>query len=227
MIESVIKMRNNAYWLAAVVALLVGCGGTPDREYLNTVRPDRSGTEENGKKASPRPATKTETIRVEGEPMEIALKLFDKPGYPLTTYFPEEFEVVTRSAHEGAAVWFYAAPNGQRNESVYIHFFFPSQDMTVDEMRESVLGERGLLDINQWDLMGEYDRVSYEWATTNISFSNGYHKRSDPSFPAITGRVLVGQVNGKAFRVTAHYPAEYADGFLPREGVILANVEPR
>ncbi|MGK7901783.1 MAG: hypothetical protein AB4352_10280 [Hormoscilla sp.] len=94
-------------------------------------------------------------------------------------------------------------------------------------MREDVLGERGLLKMNQWDLMGEYDKVPYEWARNFISFSNGYHKRSDPNFPMITGRVTIGQVNGKVFRVTAHYPAEYADGFGPREGVILANVEPK
>lgn len=220
-------MSKNAYWLAAVVVLLTGCGGTPDRESLNTVVPDRPQTEENEKKTSPRPPTKTETIRVEGEPMEIALKLFDAPGYPFTTYFPEEFEVVARSSDEGAAVVFYLAPNGQRNESVYIHFFFPRQEMTVEEMREDVLGERGLFEINKWDLMGEYDKVPYEWATTFISFSNGYQKRSDPDFPMITGRVMIGQVNGKVFRVTTHYPAEYADGFGPREGVILSNVEPR
>ena len=223
-------MSKKAYWLAAVVALWVsaGCGGTPDQESLNTVTPNQSQIEDNGKKTPPRPATKTATINVEGEPMQIALKLFDSPGYPFTTYFPgEEFNVETASTDEGAAVWFYAAPNGQRNESVYIHFFFPSQDMTVSEMRQSVLGERGLLEINEWDLMGEYDKVPYDWATTNISFSNGYHKRSDSSFPSITGRVLIGQMNGKAFRVTAHYPVEYSDGFLPREGVILSNVEAR
>ena len=33
---------------------------------------------------------------MEGERMEISLKLFDRPGYPFTAYFPgEEFEVVT------------------------------------------------------------------------------------------------------------------------------------
>lgn len=222
-------MRKTAYWLAAVVSLWVsaGCSVESDRVGVGNPipTPTPTGTQETGNETPEpqRPATKTETISVEGVPIPISLTLFDSPGYPFTTYYPEEYFVTQLAASgEGTSAWFFATkPDGTREESVYVHFFFPPEGTTVEQMQQDVLGEKGLLKSNQWELVGQFEEIPYKWATQQISFMN----KSDPRL--IVGNVFIGNDNGRVFRVTAHFPAEYADGFSPRTSAILKNVELR
>lgn len=222
-------MGKTVYWLAVLVSLSVsvGCNIQSDRagvsNPVSAPTPIESPETENQPPEQPKATTKTETIRVEGEPMEISLQLFDSQGFPFTTYYPEkDFVTLLASSDEGAGVWFYGAkPDGTREESVYVHVFFPPEAITVEQMQQDILGENGLLASNQWELVEQSEEVPYEWATERISF------RGKSDLGLIVGNVFVGGDPGRAFRVTVHFPVEYLDGFSPRTSLILENLELR
>jgi len=41
------------------------------------------------------------------------------------------------------------------------------------------------------------------------------------------GTVYIGESQGKAFRVTEHFPADFGDGFAPRASLILKHLQLR
>ena len=167
-----------------------------------------------------RPATKTVTD--DWTQQQIPVKLYDQEGIPFTTYFSEpDFIVEQASSGEGTGVWFYSKLDGKKYEPAYVHIFFPSNPLTVEEMKEAVSGERGLMKTNQWTVIRHNEEVAYSWAKERIDFE----KRAQPQNRI--GTVYIGEYNGKAFRITEHFPADYGDGFSPRASIILKELQLR
>lgn len=221
-------MKKTLYTIATLLILTLSSGCLPSNESGSNSLQPRSPTTPNTNSPTPteqpttRPATKTATLRVEGEATPVTLKLFEQDGYPLTTYFPERFEPEAVASGEGQSIRFYLTqPDGTREPSVYVNFFFPSQNMSVEQMEEYLLEDNGIFSTNQWQVVDRASADNLPWAVERISFRHA----SDPR--TLMGNVYVGQANGKAFSATVHYPAEYGDGMAPRTTTILENVQLR
>jgi hypothetical protein len=178
----------------------------------NSAPPNSASTE--------KPETKTELILVEGESTEMQLKRFDQSGFPIATYFPSEhFTEEMGASGEGQSVRFDWTYEGQKDENVYLHLFFPSGSPTAAEVSDLVRGDRGILAQNNWQAGDQAPDVGYSWVKEAIA----YQDTTSSDFAG--GVIFIGEHEGKGFYAIAHYPAEYADGFEPRADVILSNLE--
>lgn len=169
--------------------------------------------------ASPaRPPQKTTTLSVEGETEEMLLTLYNEETAPFTTYFPSEF-VVTESgcSDEGCGYRFLAkTETGEANDAAYLHFFFPSNSQTAEEMEQSYLED--VLSSNNWERIPIQESDSfYPWAKRVIHFS-GADAQS-------LGQIIIGEAQGKGFGVIQFMEVEYAEGFTPRFATIYENLE--
>jgi hypothetical protein len=166
------------------------------------------------------PETRVTPITIEGQPVEVELNLFNPPSLPLTTYIPaKDFQSQVGASGEGQGIWFYYSPTGKKDENAYIHIFMPAAPMSLEEMRQLVLGDRGVMATNQWELGDRTDIVSYPWAKEKLTYQH-----PTPNGLAV-GAIYIGENQGKVFYVATHYPAEYTDGFEPRSAVILENLK--
>lgn len=214
-------MKIPLYSIVTVFALVVssGCLPSEDTTASNDLQP-RSPT--TTAQSINRPSTKPATLSVEGEPTPVTLRLFEQQGYTLSTYFPERFEPVTVASGEGESVQFYfTLPDGTRQEDVYVSFFFPRENLSVQQMENYLLGSNGIFAVNQWQVSDRSTTNLPTWATERISFRH----TSDPR--TLIGNVYIGQIDGQVFSATVHYPAEYAEGVAPRATTILENVQLR
>ena len=176
---------------------------------------------------APLPSTQPEsrpnqkTVTDEWTQKQIPVKLFSLQGFPFTTYFPEsDFIIDSGSSGEGSGVWFYSQVDGKKDELAYVHFFFPAKPTTVEAMKKEVTGKRGLMEINKWTVKDRSQDVPYSWAKERIDFERPFNDQNN-----IMGTVYIGEHNGKAFRVTEHFPADYGDGFAPRASIILKELK--
>ncbi len=170
---------------------------------------------------SQRHSTKTDTISVEGEKTEVTLKRYDQASHVFTTYFPEnDFVAESSGSGEGTGTRFYFNAGGQQNKDVYVALFFPAQATSLEQIKQLVTQEPGLLESNQWKVVNQTEEVPYAWAKERIVF-----EEQRPSSQNIQGEVYIGESNGKAFYVITHYPAEYAEGFGPRADLLLKNLQ--
>lgn len=168
-----------------------------------------------------RPTTKSDTIRVEGETRQITLLRYESLRF--TTDVPANYFVTDQvSSGEGSATWFYAKrPDGTANKDVYVQVFFPGSPTTLKQLRQQLLGDRGLFIINGWRVTGGQKGNLYPWATEKITFDQRTNDRN------IVGAVFLGQSGGRTFYVIKHYPGDYGDGFEPLAGKILSSLEIR
>lgn len=166
------------------------------------------------------PDTKVITMSLEGEPREVELKRFHQDSLPFTTYYPEgDFQPEITSSAEGSGVRFYFSPTRKKDENAYISFFFPKGLSSIQSIQDLLLGERGVLVKNGWDLVDRTDIVSYPWAKEKLIYQ--YQQDSE----MIVGSIYVGQEAGQSFYTLTHYPAEYGDGFEPRSNIVLENLQ--
>jgi hypothetical protein len=173
-----------------------------------------------GAPSSAQPESRVIPLSIEGQPVETELKLFDPATLPFTTYIPaQDFQSETGASGEGQGVRFYYSPTGKKDEAAYIHVFLPRSPSSVEEIRQIVLGDQGLMASNQWELGDRTDVVSYPWAKEKLTY-----QQQTPNGLAV-GAIYIGENQGKAFYVLTHYPAEYTDGFEPRSAVILENLK--
>lgn len=167
------------------------------------------------------PATKT--VKDEWTQKPLIVKLFDQEGFPFATYFTEDdFSVELASSDEGIGTFFYSKVEGKQDKLAYVHIFFPANPATVEQMRKEVIGKRGLLETNKWKVKGRSQDVSFGWAKERIDFERPFNAQNN-----IIGTVYIGEYNGKAFRITEHFPADYGDGFSPRASIILKELKLR
>lgn len=174
-----------------------------------------------GDRGSERPATRTDTIFLEGmaEPMEF--QLFRTPdGFPLhfSAYVPEDMEADVLE-DDAAAVRFMAAFGGQRNPEAFLHVYVhptgTDPQTAVGTMR-SFGASRGIPVSMGIEPLPEPEATQrMPWADRGF----GFRYQGDDGW--IVGSMGLGSHDGRLFHVITHYPEEYGDGFGPRSAKIL------
>ncbi|MBE9115682.1 hypothetical protein IQ249_07215 [Lusitaniella coriacea LEGE 07157] len=165
-----------------------------------------------------RPVQKTANLSIEGETEEITLTLYNEPTAPFTTYFPSEsFVTESGCSGEGCGYRFLAkTETGEANDAAYLHFFFPSNSQTAEEMEQSYVED--VLSSNNWERIPIQESDSfYPWAKRVIHFSSADAQS--------LGQIIIGEVQGKGFGVIEFMEVEYAEGFTPRFAAIYENLE--
>lgn len=182
--------------------------------------PSESASASPASSPSDRPDTRIMPITIEGTVIEMELRLFDQQVLPFTTYVPvKEFQdEVSRSEH-GTVAQFFFKPNGKKDQTAYVQIFLPARSTSLEEMRELLLGSRGLLATNSWQLVDRTDIVSYPWAEEKLIYQQQTSKHN------FLGSIYIGSYEGQAFYALTHYPAEYTDGFEPRATVMLETLQ--
>jgi hypothetical protein len=215
-------------WVGVALSTLTACEWLK-LESLNPSSPP-SSTASPTASLSPKPggapptpfqsASRITPLSIEGQSVEVELRLFNSAALPFTTYFPaQDFQPEVSEAGGEQNIRFYFSPTGQKDGKAYVQIILPSQGNRVDEMRELILSDRGIMATNRWELVDRTDVVSYPWAKEKFIY-----QQKTPSGMAI-GAIYIGEDNGKAFYVLTHYPAEYSEGFEPRSAVILENLQ--
>ncbi len=103
--------------------------------------------------------------------------------------------------------------------------FFPRENLSVDQVRQFLVGNRGIFGVNGWQRVergsgDSYAEYAYStWLRDLILFK----PRTNPQ--NIAGTAYIGEVGGRTFYAIAQYPREYADGFTPNADVILKNIK--
>jgi hypothetical protein len=224
------KLQNLRHILAGVLlAAVVACAPpstqTPSASQDTQPESEASASDESSPEAQSysepsAPETKTAQISVEGETTEIELERFVSESSPFITYFPaEDFmpEAAGESKEEGDR--FYFSPTGTPDQKAYVQIVFPEGASSSEDVKELVLGSKGLLVANNWDEVSQDSSSTYPWAVEEIV----YEQNTEAEI--YTGVVYIGEQNGEAFYVVTHAPAEYGDGFNPRANIILENLE--
>jgi hypothetical protein len=205
---------------AILLAISFGCTTTFPNQSSSanvTATPTPTATQTSYNSTTNRPATKTDTISIEGEKVPVTLRLYDQYSNLFTTYFPEkDFLVEGVSSGEGTGVKFTANFGGNRNDNAYVQVSFLNDFQTLERLRNFVNGKNGLIASNRWQLGESTQKVGYAWAIERIAFRQGNN---------IVGNLYLGQQNGRVFYVITHYPVEYGDGFPPRADLILKNLQ--
>lgn len=216
----------------AVVAVTVavalfsgGCGGREagegpatdlaDTIPWDTVRGARSrGEPPSGPATRPeRPATRSDTILLEGTPEPAELTLVRSPsGFEpaFSTYVPEEMVQVVTRPEGGLEIRFVAAFAGVRNEEASLAFHFHPPGTTEEEAREAALRVA-----REHGGSGEPGRPG-RWEWSELEYPLG-----DAAGARLFGTVAVARHGGRWFRVLLRYPPEYGDGLAPRAELIL------
>ena len=167
-----------------------------------------------------RPNTRVMPMTIEGSVVEMELRLFDKQPLPFTTYVPtKDFQSEVNQSDQGIVAQFFFSPKGKKDASAYVQIFSPFRETSVEEMRQLLLGEQGLLSANHWSLVDRTDIVSYSWAREKLIYQQQQDKQT------FVGSIYIGDHKGQAFYALTHYPAEYMDGFEPRSTVMLENLQ--
>lgn len=167
-----------------------------------------------------RPDTRIMPMTIEGKVIEMELRLFDQAPLPFTTYVPKkDFQNEVDSTEQGAVAQFVFSPQGKKDENAYVQIFLPARQTSVEDMRELLMGERGLLNANNWALVDRTDIVSYPWAREKLIYQRQTNKQT------FLGSIYIGDHQGRSFYALTHYPAEYSDGFEPRSTIMLENLQ--
>ncbi|NJR40185.1 MAG: hypothetical protein HC781_16870 [Leptolyngbyaceae cyanobacterium CSU_1_4] len=169
------------------------------------------------------PESRVIPLNIEGQPIEVELQLFNPIAVPFTTYVPaKDFQSDMSGLGNGQGIRFYYSPTGKKDENAYVQMFMPISSNSVEDIRQLILGDEGVMASKQWELVDRTDVISYPWAKEKLTYQQ--QTQGTPGEMAI-GAIYIGEDKGKAFYVLTHYPAEYADGFEPRSAVILENLQ--
>jgi hypothetical protein len=210
------KPRSLLYGCIGIgAAILVACA----LPLFNRLNPPQPG-------ASPSPSepfqpeSRVIPLSIEGQPTEVELKLFHPADLPLTTYFPaKEFQSEVQNANGATQIRFSFSPTGQKDPKAYLQIVLPESGNSLEQVQEMLVGDRGIMATNGWELVDRTDVVSYPWAKEKLLYQ---YQASDG---LTVGSIYVGENKGKAFYILTHYPAEYGDGFEPRSAIILENLQ--
>jgi hypothetical protein len=213
------KIQKLYYLLAGVLVLTTALPSLSqsDRDVTNSSKP----TTTLARTETQRPPTKTATIYVEGEKTQVTLKLYKQSSPKFSTYYPDKFFVPERlgSSDEGTNTRFYVNTTGTKKADAYVSVISLNFIKNLRSLKKFVNGKDGLIASNRWQVTGKTTKLPYSWAKEKISFQQ--RKGNQLYF----GNVILGQSQGKAFYTITYYPAEYADGFSPREDIILQNLQ--
>jgi hypothetical protein len=213
------KPRSLLYGCIGIgAAILVACA-LPWFNRLN--RPQPSPAPPTPRPSEPfQPESRVIPLSIEGQPTEVELKLFNPPDLPLTTYFPaKDFQSEVQEANGAKQVRFSFSPTGQKDPKAYLQIVLPESENSLAQVQELLVGDRGIMATNGWELVDRTDVVSYPWAKEKLLYQ---YQTSDG---LTVGSIYLGENKGKAFYILTHYPAEYGDGFEPRSAIILENLQ--
>ncbi|PAP75151.1 hypothetical protein [Rubrivirga marina] len=202
----------------ALPLLLAACGdGRPAADVTPAPSVDAApdtvglGTEAEGAGEAPdrpiapgsRPETATATISIEGmeEPIDLRLVTVEDTRLPFSTYVPADWAADVLSSGEGDAARFVMGTPPLEGS---VHLFVPSEPNQggADALARAVAESNG---------GAEPLEGAAPWVRAGYRFGD----------PALGGSVRVGEHAGTTFYVVVRYPAEMADGFAPRVGLVL------
>lgn len=197
-----------------LLAAVAGCQEPPaDRDAVPAAPTDTTPAVED------RPPHRTDTVRLEGMPETLSLRLFQAPGsfpLPFSAYVPEQLAAETVSE---ANIQFVAEFGGHRNEDAFLHVHVlppgTSQEAAVAEARAYKTGRGVPVSQGIEIVQDEQTPPDLPWALEAFPF------RYQSGGEWFTGRIAVGRHGGLFFMIVRHYPAEYGDGFGPRADLIL------
>ena len=204
------------------IALLIACaiesnegddgGAHPSSRSASGARANADAVDA----ATARPQTRVDTLFLEGMAEPVTLTLVRAPNefpLPFSTYTAGDFivESVASTANGESAVRFIAAFGGVRNDEAFLEVAAYPAGTTEAEAAaraERAVGARGHV-----VAAGE---ASMEWAVRQWRL-----EARDPRGGWTLGFAGLGRHGDRWFHILARYPAEYADGFGPRAGLIL------
>jgi hypothetical protein len=235
------KPQNiNHLWVGAVLSTAIASALTAcTLPFFESLNPPSSPAESSTAPPSPlpsgpdsaenhgsepfQPESRVIPLSIEGQPVEVELKLFNLAALPFTTYVPtKDFQSNVSGSGEGQGVRFYYSPTGKKDESAYVQMFMPSSPNSVEDIRQLILGDQGVMASNQWELVDRTDVISYPWAKEKLTYQQ---QTQSTAGAMVIGAIYIGEDKGNAFYILTHYPAEYSDGFEPRSAVILENLQ--
>jgi hypothetical protein len=187
----------------------------PSSPAADTTGGDRGPSE----RAGDRPAERTDTLRLEGMPEPIALRLFRSPdGFPLpfTAYVPTDMEA---EAESDGTVRVTARFGGTPSPDAFVHLMVhpegTDRQVALGTARAYKTG-RGVPVSQGLEPIAERPRPpGLEWAL------EAYRFRYQSGGRWFVGTLGVGQRAGRFFQLVRHYPAEYAEGFAPRADLLV------
>jgi len=210
-----VSSRHGAALVA--VLLILACAEGPERaseDLPSTSAPSASAPAPAPRDSTAtRPATRTDTIPIEGMPEVIELDLVrSSPGFPLpfTTYATSDF-AVEAGEHMGLpTVKLVAVFAGVRNEDAFVEIAaYPAGTSEGDApvLAQGVLGEGA---------------EAVPPSETSDGWAVAEWRLMDSSGPdTVIARLRLGRRKSHYFHVLQRYPAAYADGMAPRVWVIL------
>ncbi|NJO77076.1 MAG: hypothetical protein HC827_00180 [Cyanobacteria bacterium RM1_2_2] len=213
--------------LGVGLSLFVGCTLLPSNDISTSDPSVAASGASPSQTASPtlspgqqRPDTRIVPMAIEGEMIEMELELFDQSPLPFTTYVPtNDFQNEVNSSKQGTVAQFFFSPTGKKDEAAYVQIFLPARYTSIEDMRELLLSDQGLLATNNWQLVDRTDIVSYPWAREKLIYQQQVKEQN------FVGSIYIGDYQGRAFYALTHYPAEYVDGFEPRSTIMLENLQ--
>lgn len=197
---------------------LMACSGEPDRTTDNAAA---GSVSEGASPAEARPATRTDTLLIEGVQEPVQAQLFEAEDFPLpfSTYVPAdmatELDESERTAH------FTAEFGGVRNEDTFVHVYvFPegTDNQEALALAKGYKSGRGIPVSRGIEIIADELRPPrMDWALKAYRFRyedhNGWYG----------GTIGVGLHDGRPFMIVRHYPLEYEEGFQPRADLITRN----
>jgi hypothetical protein len=161
------------------------------------------------------PAMKPVTIYIEGEPQQINTRLYNEPGMPMLTYYPETLEASGTCDSNGCSISF-----TNTSLATSLLFLFPAEATTVSQVEPYLIGENGLFTQSGWTITRSSTNqqdLPYPWMKKMVNFQA-------PNMEAI-GVGYFGEQDGQAFAAVEVFPPEAGDGFAPRARIILSELQ--
>jgi hypothetical protein len=217
------RMHHALALLVLFAALVAACGRSEPRggDTTRTVRgpdtltPATPPLEEPPSRVdtTARPAAKRDTIALEGDPHEIAMRRVDTDLY--STYYPsEEMTVEQSTSGEGTGVRFTANFGGKRNDSAFLHIFTPGDPKAgPDAARKLLLDQHGIVRSNGWSAE-KHTALRCGWALESYQISG-------PPGSSLVGFACIGEHRGRGVVAVAVYPEGFEEGMGPRIAYIL------
>lgn len=169
--------------------------------------------------APERPDARTDTIRVEGMPEPISLRLYRAPDdfpLPFTAYVPDD--MAPSAGDDESTAHFTAELGGVRNDDAFLHLYvFPeaTEPQHAIAAAKAYKAGRGIPVSRGIELISDELRPPHlEWAIEAHRF------RYQAGGEWFGGTVGVGRHQDRYFLLMRHYPVEYGDGFAPRADLI-------
>ncbi|TVQ20661.1 MAG: hypothetical protein EA367_07870 [Leptolyngbya sp. DLM2.Bin15] len=169
------------------------------------------------------PPTKLTLVMVDGQPTEVELELFQHPEFPLTLYTPRgEFSRLFETIGDTQSVQFnLIQDDGEPDPSSYLQLVVPVHNVTLDELRNRVLGDNGILASRRWQMVDRTRVLTYTWADERIDFQ---HTVGDTIY---RGSLFLGDRDGQPFYALTYYPQALAPSITPRLSMILDTIDRR